>query len=64
MPIYEYRCEECGEAFELFVRSPLRQVEPICPKCEGQKVKKSVSLFGVVGARGGKAVTACNPAST
>jgi len=49
MPIYEYRCEECAETFEVFVRSPSQETSPICPKCGGQKVKKAVSLFGVGG---------------
>lgn len=64
MPIYEYRCEECGEGFELFVRSPSRQVEPTCPKCGSQRVKKSVSLFGVGGTGGSASATNCSPGST
>ena len=28
MPIYEYRCETCGETFEVFVRSPSWQANP------------------------------------
>ena len=64
MPIYEYRCEECGDGFELFVCSPSRQAEPTCPKCGSQKVKKSVSLFGVAGTRGSTSAAACKPGST
>ena len=52
MPIYEYRCTECGEKFELFVRSAARQTVPTCPKCESPKVQKVISLFGVGGAGG------------
>jgi putative FmdB family regulatory protein len=47
MPIYEYRCEMCGEAFEVLVRSISRQINLICPKCGSKKVKKALSLFGV-----------------
>lgn len=47
MPIYEYRCDECGERFELFVRSTVQQITPTCPKCGGQRVRKNISLFGV-----------------
>ena len=36
MPIYEYRCDECGEKFELFVRSMAKQVSSACPKCGSQ----------------------------
>ena len=50
MPIYEYRCEECDEPFEVFVRSSSQQTQLTCPKCGGQKVKKAVSLFGIGGA--------------
>ena len=65
MPIYEYRCEVCGEAFEVFVRSPSRQAVPICPKCGSQKVKKAFSLFGVGGAvRSNASGASCAPGST
>jgi putative FmdB family regulatory protein len=47
MPIYEYRCLECGEKFDKLVRSMNSQVEIECPKCGGQKVKKLLSAFGV-----------------
>jgi len=49
MPIYEYCCAECGERFELFVRSAARQAVPTCPRCGSQKVRKAISLFGVGG---------------
>jgi putative FmdB family regulatory protein len=53
MPIYEYRCEECDEPFEVFVRSSSQQTKPTCPKCGSQRVKKAVSLFGVGGVGSG-----------
>jgi putative FmdB family regulatory protein len=62
MPVYEYRCEACGEGFELFVRSPSHQAEPICPKCGSRRVKKSISLVGV--SRGSASAVTCNPGST
>ena len=49
MPIYEYVCDECGEKFELFVRSSSQQTGPACPNCGSQKVHKAISLFGVGG---------------
>jgi putative FmdB family regulatory protein len=49
MPIYEYQCEQCGERFELFVRSSAQRTTPICPKCGSAKVQKAVSLVGVAG---------------
>jgi len=49
MPIYEYRCGECGEKFELFVRSASQQATATCPRCGSQKVRKAISLFGIGG---------------
>ncbi len=40
MPTYEYECQNCGKAFELFqniTASPIRR----CPKCKG-KVKRLI----------------------
>jgi putative FmdB family regulatory protein len=65
MPIYEYRCEECGEPFEVFVRSSLQQTDLACPKCGGRKVKKAVSLFGVGRVTGNSTSgVSCSPGST
>ena len=65
MPIYEYRCEACGEGFELFVRSASEKSPPACPKCGSTKVKKAISLFGVSASAGSRAASAsCSPGST
>jgi len=45
MPIYEYRCKECGERFEKLVRFSTSTSEIKCPKCGGQKVEKLISAF-------------------
>ena len=40
MPTYEYECQDCGKAFELFqniTASPIRR----CPECKG-KVKRLI----------------------
>jgi putative FmdB family regulatory protein len=56
MPVYEYCCDECGEKFELFVRSSSQKKTPTCPSCGSERVRKAISLFGVGGA-GGSAKT-------
>jgi len=44
MPLYEYRCTECGDTFEKLV---LSAGEPIsCPKCHGS-VEKLMSSFSI-----------------
>jgi putative FmdB family regulatory protein len=65
MPIYEYRCEECDEPFEVFVRSPSQQTDPPCPKCGSRNVKKAVSLFGVGGkGRSKSSAASCGPSGS
>ena len=49
MTVYEYRCAECDEKFELFVRSAAQKRTPICPKCGSAEVHKAISLFGIAG---------------
>ncbi|MGO8748612.1 MAG: FmdB family zinc ribbon protein [Thermoguttaceae bacterium] len=41
MPIYEYICHDCGQAFELLVRS---DEKPICPSCGTGKLAKQLSV--------------------
>ena len=43
MPIYEYRCEPCGEDFETLVFS--RTEEVTCPKCGGTETRRLMSVF-------------------
>ncbi len=63
MPIYEYRCDECGEKFELFVRSIAKPAASSCPRCGSRRVRKDISLFGVGGTGGGSKTSAasCGP---
>ncbi len=45
MPIYEYRCEECGhelEAMQKMADAPLTE----CPKCGEPALKKLISAAG------------------
>jgi len=63
MPIYEYICDECGEKFELFVRSSSKKAALTCPHCGGDQVHKAISLFGVGGTGGSTKASAasCGP---
>jgi putative FmdB family regulatory protein len=46
MPVYEYRCEECGEKFEKWQRSMSSTEDIRCPKCNSKRVSKAISLLG------------------
>ena len=44
MPIYEYSCRKCRNAFEQLVR---KGDVPACPKCESQDLERLLSLCSV-----------------
>ena len=65
MPIYEYRCQNCGHVYEEFVRFG-NEPELTCPECGGADARKVVSLLGNAGAAAGSdgatsSATACAP---
>ncbi len=50
MPIYEYRCESCGDKFEKLVRRATDVMETGCPSCGEKHLEQQYSTFA---ARGG-----------
>ena len=42
MPIFEYHCVECDKDFEVLV---FGNQEVFCPTCEGNKIKRLLSVF-------------------
>lgn len=42
MPIFEYKCKNCGYKFEELI---YKEKEICCPKCKSTKVEKQVSGF-------------------
>ncbi len=53
MPIYEYRCRECGERFEDFRSIHASDDEAACPRCGATKAQRLLSTFSSPG--GGEA---------
>lgn len=51
MPIYEYRCSSCGDAFEKMVK--ISAPTPPCPNCSSDDVRKLVSASSFVLKGGG-----------
>lgn len=51
MPIYEYRCPECGHQFEQMMR--LSDPAPACPSCGTAEVRKLVSQTSFILKGGG-----------
>ena len=49
MPIYEYRCKQCGAKFDKLVKLSTLLPEIECPKCGAHKAAKAVSKLGMAG---------------
>lgn len=49
MPFYEYRCNECGEAFEKMLRFSEADHLPVCPKCASANTQKKLSRVAAFG---------------
>lgn len=43
MPIYEYRCNNCGDKVSLFLRSFSQKAEPVCDRCNSTELTRLVS---------------------
>ncbi|MCK5512556.1 MAG: zinc ribbon domain-containing protein [Thermodesulfovibrionia bacterium] len=66
MPIFEYKCEGCGEEFEKLVSGSKPEV--ICPRCNSKNIIKKFSLFGMSGVEkqtstSGSGCTSCSSSS-
>jgi len=49
MPIYEYRCESCGDKFEKLVRRSEDALEAGCPACGDKHLHQEYSTFAARG---------------
>ncbi len=60
MPLYEYRCQACGHAFETLRGLHERDEEVACPRCGEQRAEKLPSAFcAVKGSSSGSQASSC-----
>ncbi len=57
MPIYDFKCRDCGKMFELLVRDAGKTVT--CPDCSSQRVEKLIAASYMVKAEPRRAGTTC-----
>lgn len=48
MPLYEYKCQECRETFEILQRMGAGPDGLACPTCGGHELRKEHSTFAAV----------------
>ncbi len=66
MPIYEYRCKQCGAKFDKLVKLSTRPSDIECPKCGARKAEKAVSRLGMTGSSSSSksfGASSCGPIS-
>lgn len=49
MPIYEYKCDVCGECFEKLCLSANDETQFECPKCGSKETQKLMSCASFMG---------------
>ncbi len=59
MPIYEYRCDDCGREFEALVMPGRADAE--CPGCSGVNLRREMSVFAAHGGDGAAAEPLSRP---
>ncbi|MDD4053146.1 MAG: zinc ribbon domain-containing protein [candidate division Zixibacteria bacterium] len=47
MPLYEYKCRDCQNTFEILVGKTVPDVSPVCPKCGSDRYERLFSSFAM-----------------
>ena len=48
MPIYEYRCQDCGKVSDFLVRSVSEPLDPVCTHCKSRRMNRLISRVRVI----------------
>jgi putative FmdB family regulatory protein len=60
MPIFEYRCEECGKKFEKLIYREADEAELTCPECGKAHPHRELSTFAAhTGGRSSSSAPRC-----
>lgn len=65
MPIYEYRCQQCGQRFEKLVLAIDREPQALaCPECDSEAVQRLISQVSVSSGQGEAGVESAEAPAT
>lgn len=45
MPVFEYKCRDCGTVYDVLHKSNTNKEDVVCPKCSSKKQDKLISSF-------------------
>lgn len=68
MPTYDFKCEDCGHVFELFLTFTQQDSHPAirCPKCSSEQIQRvwtaPVTIGAITGASGERSPVGGMPA--
>jgi putative FmdB family regulatory protein len=63
VPIYEYRCEDCGKKSQFLTLAVGAALDLKCPKCGGARLRKLVSRVAVLKSGGSRLNDLADPSS-
>jgi putative FmdB family regulatory protein len=63
VPIYEYRCSDCGRKTQILTLSAKAAVEPKCRHCGGTNLKKLVSRVAILRSEESRLESLADPSS-
>lgn len=63
MPIYEYKCKNCGNCFEQIVFKSDDESKLTCSKCGKKDIEKIISSFSCLSSGGDTGISGCSSGS-
>ncbi len=60
MPIFEFKCKQCGHAFSKIVWSHKSEASIPCPKCDSARTEKLISSFASISQSSSSATGDCS----
>jgi putative FmdB family regulatory protein len=61
MPLYEFKCQECSQIFELLIMNREQDVEMKCPHCGSEAFERVLSTTHYAMGGGGASATGDRP---